>query len=409
MKEKQGLFLKGYITLQVRGKKPELFLNRCMHEHIPMWDIRKLDEDTYEFKVYLNSLSIIRKIRRQMGFKISFKEKFGLPFWLAHLKIRKPLVIGILLGLFCIMVLSNMVWQVKIVGVSPEVEYKIQERLDDYGLKRGVFKFSFQSVDDIERTITNELKDVMWIGIEQKGTTYIVQGVENSQANEEQEKGPQHLVASKDGTILEMLIEKGDPQVSVYEKVQKGDILVSGLIREGIGNEDKESDGEDQESKQHGIHAEGSVIAETWYTTETTVPLNYQHQTLTGEKDQHYNLKIGNFALPIWEFIPPDYDDTHVEENEKPLYFLNYKLPFSIEQKTIHEKEKIRGKRSKHEAISEGIAQAKREIKRHTNHDAEIIDEEILHQSVENGKVKLELLFTVRENIAKPQPIDQGE
>ncbi|SET63872.1 similar to stage IV sporulation protein [Salinibacillus kushneri] len=409
MKDKQGQFFKGYITIHVNGRKPELFLNRCMHENISIWDIRKLDENTFEFKVYVGSLSSLKQIRRQMGYKISFKEKYGFPFWLAHLKIRKPLIIGIFLALFFILVLSNMVWQVKIVGVSPEIEYKIRERLDEYGLKQGVFKFSFQSVDDIERNITNELQDVMWIGIEQKGTTYIVQGVEKSQANDDHENRPQNLVASKAGVILEMLVEKGDPQVTVYQKVKKGDILVSGLIREGVGNENSESEKAEEEKNKIGIHAEGEVFAETWYTTETTVPLSYEHQTLTGEKDEHYKLNIGNFTLPIWDFFPPDFADTHTERSEKPLHFLNLKLPFSVQKDTIFEKETTRGERSKEEAISEGIAQAKREIKRHTNHDAEIIDEEILHQSVGNGKVRLELLFTVRENIAKPQPINQGE
>ncbi|WP_194841325.1 sporulation protein YqfD [Salinibacillus xinjiangensis] len=410
MKFKQGLFFKGYITIQIKGKKPELFLNQCIREDIAIWDIRRNSEMEIEAKVHLKNLTNIRQIRRRLGYKVSLKEKNGLPFILAHLRFRKPLIIGLFLSLVLIFILSNMVWQVKIVGVSPEMEYKIQERLDDYGLKEGVFKFTLRSVDDIERNITNELKDIMWLGIEEKGTTYIVQGVEKTVVDKEQKSMPQHLVASKDGTIMEMLVEKGSPKVAVYQKVKKGDILVSGIIEEGNGNINGEKeDADDQKDRQQYVHSKGTVMAETWYTTETTVPLTYKHQSLTGDKDHHYSLKIGNFSIPIWDFLSPDYKEKHMEKEDNSLYFLNFKLPFSIEKKTIFEKETTTGKRDEKTAIAEGIAQAKRELKKHTNHDAEILDERILHEKVENGKVKLELLFIVKEDIAKPQPINQGE
>jgi similar to stage IV sporulation protein len=407
MKYKQGLYFEGYITICVEGKRPEIFLNKCMHENIPIWDVKKKDNNKCEAKVHLKNLSKVKKIRRELGYKISFKDKFGLPFLLAQLKMKKPLVIGLLLGLLFIFTLSNVVWQVKITGVSPEMEYKIKQRLDHYGLKQGIFKFSVGSLEDIERNITNELKDVMWVGIEEKGTTYIVQGVEKTIVNKEEQNAPQHLVATREGEIVKILVETGDPLVKVHQHVDKGDRIVSGII--GQNKNENENEEKEQNNNQQKVHSEGKVYAKTWYTAETIVPLEYEYKTLTGKKDEHYKINFGSFSVPIWDFISPDYKNTFEEKEKQSLYFLNFKLPFKVEKNTIYEQQTIKGKRTEKKAIEEGIAQAKRELKKQMDYDAEIVNVTVLHNELQNGKVKLNLSIEVIENIAKPQPIAQGE
>ncbi|WP_102026988.1 sporulation protein YqfD [Salirhabdus sp. Marseille-P4669] len=409
MKFKQGLFWKGYITVYVEGDRPENFLNRCIEADIPIWDVKRINEKKMELKLHLKHVSKVKKIRRRLGYKLTFKAKHGLPFLLAHLKFRKPLVIGVALCLFFIFLLSNIVMQVKIVGVTPETEYKIQQRLDHYGLKEGIFKFSLRNIDDMERNITNELKDVMWIGIEEKGTTYIVHGVEKSLVHLDDNQKPQHLIASKEGEITQMYVESGQPMVKVNQHVNKGDILVSGIIGQTENEEEDKDNNKNENVNQQQVHAKGKVFAETWYTTETIVPLKYKHDTLTGDKDQQYKMKFGKVKVPIWDIFEPDYENKYEEVEEKPLYFLNFKLPFTIEKKTIHESERIKGERTEKEAVQEGIEQAKRELKKHIGFDSEIIDVKILQQSKENDKVKLNLYFIVKENIAVAQPINQGD
>lgn len=405
MKKNQG-FWKGTITIEVEGLRCEDFLNRCLQENIPLWDVQRIDSKKCKARVYVSSIKRIKRIRKQANVKLRINERFGLPFILSYLQFKKPLIIGLVLSFFVIFLLSNLIWQVKIVGVSPEIEYKLKQELDAYGLKSGKFKFSIGNIDDIERNITNNMKDVMWIGIEEKGTTYIVQGVEKSIADIEENDKPQHLVASKEGEIIQMLVENGQPVVRVDQHVEKGDILVSGII----GQETNEEDDEEKEQLETQlVRSYGKVYARTWYTTETVVPLTYEHETLTGKNDQQYKLKIGKLKIPIWDFFAPDYTEKREELNVKPLYFLNFKLPLSVEKKTIHESERIEGERTEKEAVEEGIAQAKRELKKHIGYDGEILDIKILQQTKENDKVKVNLYFVVKENIAKPQPINQGD
>ncbi|WP_337020494.1 sporulation protein YqfD [Oceanobacillus massiliensis] len=41
--------------------------------------------------------------------------------------------------------------------------------------------------------------------------------------------------------------------------------------------------------------------------------------------------------------------------------------------------------------------------------DAKILSEKVLHETMEHGKVKLNLYISVEENIVKHEPIDQGD
>ena len=53
--------------------------------------------------------------------------------------------------------------------------------------------------------------------------------------------------------------------------------------------------------------------------------------------------------------------------------------------------------------------QAKRDLLLRLGPGAEILSENILQDTLENGKVNLQLYFTVEEDIVKAEPITQGD
>jgi similar to stage IV sporulation protein len=64
---------------------------------------------------------------------------------------------------------------------------------------------------------------------------------------------------------------------------------------------------------------------------------------------------------------------------------------------------------NKDEAIKSAKDLARKDIKNRIPEDAIIKGEEILHQSIKNGKVRLSIHFQIIEDIAKAQPIIQGD
>ena len=95
--------------------------------------------------------------------------------------------------------------------------------------------------------------------------------------------------------------------------------------------------------------------------------------------------------------------------NENPVYLLKWKLPIRIVESILSEKMYNSVKRTKEEAKNIGIIQAKRDLQLHLGPDAQILTEDVLHETIENGKVKLHLYITVEEEITKVESITQGD
>ncbi len=395
MKITQGVFFTGYTTVKVRGKFPEFFLNRCSEKGIMLWNIKKIDEYTCQANIKLEDVSLLKETRRNTDYKISFDKRMGLPFWLSSLLKKKPLIIGFLLGCMAVFLLSNMVWRIQIDGVTPEIEHKIQKNLDQYGVELGAWKFNIDTPGMMQQKLLTDIPELLWIGITENGTTYHLQGIEKTIVEENNETGAQHLIANKKGVITDMFVEEGVPLVKVNDFVEKGDMLVSGLIG--------------QEDEEEAVRAKGTIIAETWYESQLSIPLSVNYDVLTGEKKNQYALNIGGFRLPIWGFGKPDYKVIHTEAYDKPLYLFKWELPLSLTTKKMWEKEQFEKKRTGDEAVQAGIEQAKKELRKKLHEDAEFISEKVLHRKKENGKVKLILYFKVQENIVKTQPITQGD
>ncbi len=395
MKLTQGVFFTGYTTVKVRGKFPEFFFNRCSEQGIMLWDIQKIDEHTCQANIKLEHVSLLKRIRRNTDYKISFEKRKGLPFWWSSLLKKKPLVIGFLLGCLAIFLLSNMVWRVEIEGVTPELEHKIEKQLDEYGVQFGAWKFNLDTPGMMQQKLLTDVPELLWIGITENGTTYNLQGIEKTIVEENIKKGPQHLMANKKGVVVDMFVEEGVPLVKVNDFVEKGDMLVSGLIG--------------QEGEEEAVRAKGEVIAETWYKSQIDVPLQVKYDVLTGEKENHYALNIAGFHLPFWGFSDPDYNEVHQESYNKPFYLFKWELPISLATKKLWEKEVFEKTRTGDEAVEVGINQAKKDLREKLHEDAEFISQKVLHRTKENGTVKLILYFKVQENIVKTQPITQGD
>lgn len=407
MKHIQGTTITGYVTVLVQGEQPELFFQSCINENIPTWDVKKLSSVKCKGNVRLSDVRKVRKLHRNTDYKVTFIDRKGYPFiWKRFLK-RKEIIISIVISFFFIFFLSNIIWKVEIKGVPTDLEEKMVKELNSYGIHSGTWIFSLDDPTVIQQKLMKDIPELLWIGIERKGTTFSLEGVEKIIVEEEKESGPQNLIATKKGVITSMYVSKGVSKVHIHDYVEPGDLLVSGVMQE----EDKEEEQEEEEddANKEVVAAEGEVIAETWYESQVSVPLEGSYEMVTGEKDYKYYLSVGNVSIPIWGFFDPDYEEIHQETSTTPLYFFKWKLPFSVDKNTLNEMEYQNIKRNKKQAKKVGIKQAKNELQLRLGPDAEITSHKILHEDTENGKVKLNIYITVEEDITKPQSINQGD
>jgi similar to stage IV sporulation protein len=406
MKQIQATFFTGYVTISIKGNRPELFFQLCAQKGVPVWDIKKTAADKCQGNVKLNDVNKIKNIRKNTNYKIRFTQKKGIPFFLSRLIRRKELLIGIVLSIMLILFLSNIIWEVKVTGVPKDIEEKVIKQLDSYGVHSGAWKFSIDSPNDIQKKLVEDVPELLWVGVDQQGTTYYLEGVEKVIVEEEEVDGPRHLVATKKGVIKNMYVTEGIPQVSVNDYVEPGDILVSGIINEET---DENEDTENEEREREYVAAEGEITATTWYEAEVTIPLQTSVELVTGKHEKKYYIRIGNMQLPVWGFTEPDYNDIHRETDEKPVNFLKWELPLTFVEMTLSEMLYQKEERTKEEAVNIGIEQAKNELTLQLGQDAEIISEKVLQETTDSGKVKVNLYMNVEEDIAEVQPLNQGD
>ncbi|WP_080876307.1 sporulation protein YqfD [Oceanobacillus timonensis] len=408
MKKQNPPSIRAYVTVQVKGTRPELFLQKCASQGISIWDVKKVEEACCQATIMLKDVGALRKIRRDSLYKVSFMDSKGFPFFLSRLGRKKFLLAGVFTGFLFFFILSNLLWSVHITGVPKEIEEKIETELEAFGIYPGVWLFSLATPKDIQRQLLNEVPELLWTGVELQGTSLHLEAVEKTIVEEVPPGEPRNLVATKKGVISNMYVSKGRAMVSVNDYVVPGEVLVSGNLNDKEGEDSTETE-EQEEQPDEGIAAEAEVIANTWYEVSVTVPLQYQAEEITGNQKKKHYLRFGDVQLPFWGFRDPDFAHSQVEKQEQPIHFLKWELPMSYVSREMRETEKIEEQRTNEEAVNTGIEQAKIQLQNELGPEAVIISEKILHEHTEHGKVELVLYLSVEENIVKEEPIIQGD
>ncbi|MDP4083469.1 MAG: sporulation protein YqfD [Bacillota bacterium] len=392
MKNQWIEFLFGRVTVRVAGKGTERFINILIRNGLHIWDVKRHGTETITFKMRLQDALKMRKYARRSECDITFLQRSGAPFLLKRSLKNSGFIIGAAIFLFLILLLSNVVWGIEINGAKPATEHQIRKELDKMGVKVGKFQFFIDNVETIQKKLTNQIGALTWVGVELKGTTYHFQVVEKNQPKAPEVLSPRNLIAKKEATIVNYYVEKGKTVVDVHDHVKVGQLLVSGLIG--------------KEGEEIPVAAKGEVWGETWYRSQVELPLKTKFYVFNGKEQQKHSILLGKWEIPIWGFWTPKFKEFETEENIHKIHFLKWDLPISMVNSTVREREEVVRTYGVQEAFKIAVELAKKNvIKNHLDEEASIKDEKILHKSIVDGKVKLEVLFIAVENIAKAQPI----
>jgi len=393
MKNQWIEFLYGKVTVKVSGKGLERFINILTRNGHHIWHVKRHGTETVTFKMRVQDAMKIRRFARKSGCRISFLQRSGAPFLLRRLLKNSGFMLGAAAFLFIIFILSNMIWGIEIKGAKPATEYQIRKELDKMGVKIGKVQFLVENVEGIQRHLTDNVNALTWVGVELKGTTYHLQVVEKNEPKKPEQLSPQNLIAKKKAIIVKMFVETGQKVVDLNDHVEKGQLLVSGVYG--------------QEDNPELTAAKGEVWGETWYKSHVELPLVTNFKVYNGKEKQKYSLLIGNFQIPVWGFGKNEFKNYETEQNVYKIHFLKWNLPISYIHKTIREQEEYQRSYTHKEAELNALELAKKQIKSQLDEDAMIKDEKILHKTIRNGKVILDIHFKIIENIAIGQPISK--
>ena len=310
-------YYKGYCEIQVEGYFVERFVNLCLIRNIKIWDIEKITEGTIRLKIYENDLKYIDELLKITYSKMEIKKKSGVPnIKRLYRKRYNFIIVSILSGVF-ILILSLFVWDIQIIGNKTIKTEEIYKLLNDGGLKIGKLKDDID-YEKIKNDIYIKRDDVLWLGIKVNGVKVKVEVVERINPKKEEEK-PCNIVADKDGIIQKISVRKGIKKVDINQSVQKGDILVSGIM-------------ESEYSDSIVVNADADIQIKTWYTYKIAIPYEQSILTQSGNSDNKYRLKLGNYVINLTNISTnfEKYDTINVIKSLR--LFDRFELPIELEK-----------------------------------------------------------------------------
>lgn len=364
--------------LKITGKRIDTFLMLLVRFSIN-FKMLKRGRDFIVIEVLEEDYDNLLKI--STTYKIEIVKRKGLLNVVHFIKTRKLFVVMVLLGFLFFNLLTNIVFSIKVIDTDSELRELVISDLEELGLKKYGFKISYKEKEKIEEKILAKEKDILeWIEIEEKGVSYEVKLIRRVKDDIKKETEPRDIIAKKTGLITRIEAESGEVVTKKNAYVKKGDILISGLIRNNGNIVSK-------------VRAEGRVYAEIWYKVALSLPLTYHEEMKTGNNKNVLEISFLSDDIAITDFSKYK----HSKDTKKVLY-KHPLLPISI---NLTKKEEVKTTDIDFsENYEENIKPlAVEKLKNKLGNDIKILSEKVLKREENTDRIDIEIFFKVEEDI----------
>ena len=376
------------MEISVEGFFIERFINICMNRKIFLWNLRRQKGTIVKIRIGLSDFKTIRQIAKQTKSKIRIEQKRGLPFLIDRYKKRKIFAITFLVIAILIFFLTRYIWNIEINGLVNISEGEILLELKNNGIDIGN-KISSVDTENVINQIRVNRNDIAWIGIDLKGTNAIIEIVEAKEKPEIiDENKTCNIIAKKDGIINKVNVQKGTGRVVAGDTVKKGDLLVEGVM-------------EGKYTGNRYVNAQANVYAKVWYTNEKTAPLTEEYYTLTGNKENKYQIKINNFKINLNKGVSKFEKYDTMSSNNKIKLFSNLYIPVEFVKISYLETQK----HEKEYTIEELTNKLKNELEDELIKELKLEENKILEKNYttynDKNNVYVKLILVVEEEIGE--------
>lgn len=384
-------YISGYVDIIVEGYYIERFINLCTSKGISLWKLNRKKATILQARVRRQDFKRLRSICRKTGCKMKIERKKGVLFTLHQYKKRKVFVGLLLIIVLVIVLFSNFVWNIEVIGNNTIASDEILQVARDNGLSIGKWKHGLNTKEIINQ-LRLERDDIAWVGIEQKGTNVTIKIVEADKKpdiiNEEEYC---NIVADKPAMILKINAVNGTPLVKQGDIVKQGDVLIGGWM----------------EGKYTGtryLHAQGEIQAKVWYTNKQRIDLIETKKEETGETENKYSVNINNFKINLYKRVSNFENYDTIVENKKLKLFSDFYLPIEIIKLTNKEYKNTQAIHTVEEAKELGKQRAKELLDAQIENHDNILNEQVVTYE-EAEYVEVEVTYEVQENIGTKEKI----
>ncbi|HZK00444.1 MAG TPA: sporulation protein YqfD [Tissierellaceae bacterium] len=384
-------YLKGYVIIRIKGLTLERLLNLALSKGVYLWDVNRINNTTIEATVSLVGIDALEEIINKSGCEIDIKKRAGIPFILDRLKGRKMFVAGLALFLCLMLFLSQIIWDIEIIGAEQTPEDEIIKLLNNKDIKIGRLKHRINT-DEAEGIILKNYDYLSFLDIRINGVNLIVELKEiDIEPRKVDTSYPCHIIAKRKGVIVKVVAKNGKALVEKGKIVEENDLLISGII-------DSEISGE-----TYLVHAEGEVMAQTRYSHIVELPIVKLEKKETGEIYRQWGISTENNGI---RFLSRDIPfDNYIEELvEKNIFNLKW-IPFKIVSYIYREVEIEEIKQDLDFLKSSAELEAIREINKDLSETGEILSRNTIH-TIDGNILRTKVNIDTVEDIGKVKIIN---
>ena len=371
----------GYVRFSIKGEFPERLLNQLALGGVSVWGIKRQGKVLTACILKRDYLQI-RQYRSKNRVTTRIIARYGLPFRAHRYRYRIGFAVGLALYISALGLMSQFVWNIRIVGNEQLSEDEILTVCEEIGLKEGALKGRLNT-EQLRTELALKLHEVAWASVNIEGVKATVNISENI-GNKNPEKVPCNLIAECDGVVTALEVTSGAIAVKVGQTVKKGDLLVSGVTEYKDG------------TYFFGVSA-GEVKAETVREAEIFVPFCQSETVSVGEPQKKRVLTVFGLNIPLYlGSVKGDYET----ESECKFYddgqmYLPIYLTETLFQPVAEREYVLTEAEAKSQAMNELDIQEKEEFE-----DKQILSKETDFE-VSDAGVTLKVTYKCRENIAK--------
>lgn len=366
-------------VIKIEGRRPSSLLSLLIILKIPF--IKKAEtKDSLIIEIEENQFQRIKKL--VPTYEVTILKRTGISYLLNLYKTKKVFLFSIFFAFLVITVLTNITFSIRIVETDSAIKEMLLDDLKENGIIKYHFKVPYKKKEQIRQKILDKEKDSLeWLEIEEIGTMYQVKAIKRVNNPKEETLTPRSIVAKKKGRITRIEADYGEVTAKKNDVVEKGDTLISGLIK-------------NKDEIKTKVAARGKVYAEVWYQVNLNLPTIYQEETKTG--NQKNILEILFLDKNI--FISELFKYQNSINKEKVIYQSNL-IPFRI---SFTKKEEINIKQVTYQNKSsqKEIEQlAIKKLKQRLGNNIKILSINVLKKKTSADRIEVELFFKVEEDI----------
>ena len=337
----------------------------------------------------------LQKSGRSYGAVLTKIKDHGFLNFLKRYKFRFGLGVGALVFLLAILISNFFVWDIEVVGNALVTDEEIFKVCDENGLHFGSNVFSIDE-QDIEHKIKEEHPEISWISLNRIAGKYIIEVSESKKKPDIVDwQGPCNVISTYDGEITYVEAYSGTPLVEAGDKVQQGDILVTGV----------------QEKKDFDnviyTPSDAKILAKVERVNKISLRKNSYVEQKTGLKKTEKRLSLFGLKIPL---KVNKKDDKAVKTSDiyKPLEFFGLRFPILMQTSLYDVYEKIKLKDDDIEGMKRYLLEQQKEWEL-----KELMGNKILNRKYEfeekKDKVILTAYVNVEQRIDSKAPIEVEE